>query len=198
MPSRSTQHTNSRPILLIDSDKERANLLCDSLRAAGYQYVLIFPNTIDLIDHVIEAQPAMILIDVESPTRDTLEQLTILRDQAPHPVIMFSQDRDLASIDAAIASGVSAYVTDGIDSEHVQPAIAIAQATFRSLQQLRNELHQAQSNLDERKLIERAKGQLMEQYGLSEDAAYKALRKAAMDQKVRLVDVARALFSEIS
>ena len=183
----------SRRILLVDHDHERASLLRASLAVAGYHDVTVVPDATLLNEQVEELRPAMVLIDVESPSRDTLEQLTTLRDQAPRPVIMFSQDRDLAAIEAAITSGVSAYVTEGIDAAHVQPALAVAQATFSSLQSLRNELTQAKTSLNERKIIERAKGKLMRQQGISEEAAYRSLRKAAMNKKLRLVDVAKAL-----
>lgn len=189
MPS----HDTPRRILLIDPDHERAGLLTSSLAAAGYDEVTVFPDATLLSERVEELRPAMVLIDVESPSRDTLEQLTTLRDQAPRPVIMFSQDRDLAAIEAAIQSGVSAYVTEGIDLAHVQPALAVAQATFATLESLRRELSQAKLNLDERKIIERAKGKLMARQGINEEAAYRSLRKTAMNKKMRLVDVARAI-----
>lgn len=190
-----TTERSRHPILLVDPDGERAALLRSSLHQAGYHDVVICPDTAELIQLVQRLRPSMVLIDVESPSRDTLEQLTLIRDRAPRPVILFSQDRELHTIEAAIASGVSAYVTDGIDPAHVMPAIGIAQATFRSLQSLRSELASTRADLAERKLVERAKGVLMRRHGWDEDQAYQHLRRAAMDQKRKLIDIADTILA---
>lgn len=186
----------AQPILLIDADHERAALLQASLRCGGYAEVVICDDAHNLIDLVSSLRPAMVLIDVESPSRDTLEQLTLMRDHAPRPVVLFSQDRDVDTIEAAITSGVSAYVTDGIDPAHVLPAIGIARATFQNLQSLRTQLDSTRADLAERKIIERAKGVIMRDRGWDEERAYLYLRRTATNQRRRLVDLAQLVIDQ--
>jgi response regulator NasT len=144
---------------------------------------------------VTSFKPDIIFIEVDSPTRDTLEQLTTVRERMPRPVVMFCQDQSYQTIESAIQSGVSAYVTDGTDPEHVRPAIATAMATFASFQHLRQELDETKDSLQERKLVERAKGKLMREKGWSEDRAYQVLRKTAMNRKTRLAEVSQAVLA---
>ena len=187
--------SNSLKILLVDDSQERAAALILALRTCGYENVSC-ANTADVLsDQNRLSRSDIILIDVESPTRDTLEQLTLIRDRQPKPVVLFTQDENVQSIQAAIQSGVSAYVLDGISPSQVRPAIEIAMATFQSFQSLRAELDEARSSLEDQKTVNRAKGILMEKRRLSEEAAYQFLRKAAMDRKRKMADVARDIIA---
>ena len=182
-------------VLVMDERLERAHMLEQAILATGDHTIFHAKNSHGLMEAVLSFCPDIILIEVDSPTRDTLEQLTTVREVAPSPVVMFCQDQSYQTIDAAIRSGVSAYVTDGIDPGHVRPAIATAMATFQSFQSLRKELDQTKSNLKERKLTERAKGKLMRECGWSEEYAYDCMRQAAMDRKVKMTDIARSILS---
>jgi response regulator NasT len=180
-------------ILLVDDSDARAEALERALQDCGFTNVLRSRRATDVLEQVRQSNPDVILIDVESPTRDTLEQLTLIRDKQPRPVVLFTQDQTVQTIQAAIHSGVSAYVTAGISAEQVRPAIEVAIATFKQHQALRDELEQARADLTDRKAVERAKAILMSRHNLNDEQAYHLMRRFAMSRKRRLADVARDL-----
>jgi response regulator NasT len=182
-------------ILLIDESTDRMQSLREALAKCGYVHVISVFTSEDVLERVYATNPDVILIDVDSPTRDTLEQLTLIQQARPKPVVLFTQDQQVQTIQAAIHSGVSAYVTAGISANEVRPAIEVAMASFRNFQKLREELAAARSDLSEVKVINRAKGLIMDQQHLTEDQAYHVIRRAAMNRKVKLADVARDIIS---
>ena len=178
-------------VLLIDDTRARARVLREALQDAGYEVVQAAAAPLALLKAVERAQPDVIIIDVDSPSRDVLEHIVVMTQNAPRPIVMFASDGAEEKIREAVRAGVSAYVVDGIEAARVKPIIDVACARFEEFQRLRGELAQARENLSERKLVERAKGLLMQSRGLSEDDAYHALRKLAMSKKLRLGDVAQ-------
>jgi response regulator NasT len=152
--------------------------------------------TSDNLAHQVRLhQPDVIIVDLESPDRDTLEHMhSISRDQ-PRPIVMFAEDQDSDAIHKAIKAGVSAYIVDGLSSKRVKPVMEVAIARFREYQALRDELAKTKLTLEERKIIDRAKGLLMKRQGMDEEGAYQALRKIAMDRSQKLVEVARNVIS---
>lgn len=180
-------------VLLVDETFERAALLKHALQDAGCKIVAHVSASADLPGLVAELKPDLIILDTESPDRDTLENLCIINRDQPRPIVMFTHDDDSDKIRAAIRAGVSAYVVDGLKSERLRPIMDVAIARFNEFQAMRSDLAKAESQLSERKDVERAKGILMKQRGWSEEEAYQALRKAAMDKGSRLADVARQL-----
>ena len=180
----------STRILLIDESTERVVTLTRILNKCGYDRVTVCSPKDSVLDYVNDINPQVILIDVFSPTRDTLEQLTTIRDEHPTPVVLLSQDDNLQTIESAFKCGVTAYVSNEITCAQAKPIIDTAMLTFASFQHLRNELGEAKLKLEQQKLIERAKGILMSDYELSEEIAYQKLRKFAMDQKRSMADVA--------
>jgi len=183
----------SLSVLLVDDDPERAAIVEPALRAAGYEVVTVVDTATEMLAQVRARRPDVIIIDRDSPDRDTLEHVCMITRDDPRPIVMFTQDQDRTLMRAALEAGVSAYVVDGLSVERVRPIVEVALARFEQWQALRRELDQAQANLAERKLIERAKGIIMKQRGCSEDEAYRALRKMAMDRGKRLVNVAEIL-----
>ncbi len=183
----------STRILLIDESIERSITLTHILNECGYDRVTVCSPKDAVLDYVTDINPQVILIDVFSPTRDTLEQLTTIRDEHPTPVVLLSQDDNYQTIESAFKCGVTAYVSDKITCAQAKPIIDTAMLTFASFQNLRNELGEAKLKLERQKLIERAKGILMSDYNLSEEIAYQKLRKFAMDQKRSMADVARQI-----
>lgn len=180
-------------VLLIDEDQERRALLQDALDAAGFVVVVGTLPGGDLAELVRRARPDVIVMDVDAPDRDTLENMCCLARDLPHPVVMFTHDEDAEKMRTAIRAGVSAYIVGSIASERVKPIVDVAVMRFEQHQALRKELEQARASLAERKVIDRAKGVLMRQRNCGEDAAYQALRKLAMDRNRRLVDVAQSV-----
>lgn len=148
-----------------------------------------------LPERVAALAPDVILIESESPQRDMLEQICVVTQHTPRPIVMFTDDGDQGAIQAAIQAGVAAYVVDGITPKRIEPILQVAIARFESERALRRELDETRTKLAERKLVEQAKGILMTQRGLSEPDAYQLLRKSAMDQNVKVADLARQLVS---
>jgi len=180
-------------VLVVDESPERAEILREGLRLAGYEVTASLTSPIALLKTIDELAPDVIVIDTESPSRDVLEHLVVMSQHTPRPVVMFASDAEPAKIRAAVKAGVSAYVVDGLDATRVKSIIDVAVARFEDFQALRTELAEANTRLSERKLVERAKGLLMKTRGLDEEAAYAALRKLAMDRKLKLVEVAQKI-----
>lgn len=182
-------------ILVIDEDPMRAEALEDALRAAGYETVGVVDPREDVVAKMRELAPDLIIVDMESPSRDTLEDMRRITEERPRPIVMFVDQSDEQAIAEAMRAGISAYVIDGLNPRRVKPILDVAVARFVEYQKLRAELEQTRIDLADRKVIERAKGLLMESRGLSEDQAHKLLRKLAMDQNQRLVEIARSILT---
>jgi len=181
---------NAMRVLLVDEDAERAALLKLALRESGDTVSLHVGSTANLPARVRELEPDVIIIDRESPDRDTLEHVcSVTRDQ-PRPIVFFTQDGDRATIQAAVRAGVSAYVVGGMSAERVRPILDVAMARFDEFQAMRQELDKTKLSLAERKQIERAKGIVMKSRSVDEEEAYVLLRKLAMDRNQRLAQVA--------
>jgi len=183
-----------RVLLVNDTDKPIAELR-EALQRAGYEILADVAHARALL-HAVETQrPDVILIDTESPTRDTLEQLAVMNAAAPRPVVMFSDTADQSVIRAAVRAGVTTYVVDGMSPGKLAPILEVACARFDEEDKLRRRLAEVEQQLADRKDIDRAKGWLMDRHGLSEAEAFELLRGQAMKQGVRLGDVARQLLS---
>lgn len=182
-------------VMLVDRDAERSAILEQALREAGYRIAAKVKEGEDLAAQVLRHQPDVIIIDMEDPGRDTLEQMREIGRHQPKPIVMFSDKRDSDYIRQAVQAGVSAYVVDGLSRERILPIVDVAVARFSEFQALRGELAEAKTQLAERKIIEQAKGVLMQRKGLSEAQAYQLLRKTAMDRNARLGDIAKLLLS---
>ncbi|AWI53941.1 response regulator [Aquabacterium olei] len=175
------------------AEAERTRVLRIALLEAGYNVVATLPGDRFLPERIAQIQPDMIVVDAESQGRDILEHVVMATRDERRPIVMFSDDEDTSHVRRAIAAGVSAYVAAGVPSDHVRPVIEVAMARFEHEEQLRRELADARSQLEERKVVDRAKGLLMSRQGLSEQEAYARLRKAAMDKGIRLAEVAQRL-----
>jgi len=180
-------------VLLVDEDEDRRLAVGATLTGAGYTVVGSIASGRDLMTAIRHERPDVIVIDVDSPDRDALEDLCCIARDAPHPVVMFTHDDDAEKMRTAIRAGVSAYVVGGVSGERVRPIVEVAVMRFEQHQALRAELQQAKASLAERKVIERAKGILMRQRRCSEDEAYQALRRSAMERNRRLAEVAQSV-----
>lgn len=178
-------------VLVIDESRSRAGEICAGLALAGYQVAAILAGSENLTAEVERLQPDVILIDTDSPSRDTLEHLATMNKDMPRPVVIFTQEDGKTAIRDAVKAGVSAYVVDGLDAKRIKPILDVAQARFEESQALRRELEDASKKLSDRKLLDQAKGVLMKARGLDEDAAYHAIRKLAMERGQTMAKVAR-------
>lgn len=177
-------------ILIIDESRARASELCAGLALAGHQVAAVLPSALDLTEQIEDIKPDVILIETDSPSRDTLENLAVMNRNMPRPVIILTQESDAEVMRTAFKAGVSAYIVDKLDLERLKPIVNVAIARFEEHQNLKQELAVATRKLSERKLVEKAKGILMKTRGLDEDQAYAALRKLAMERAQPLGKVA--------
>jgi response regulator NasT len=183
-----------RVLLVNDTDKPIAELE-QALRDAGLEVLPHVAAATGLLKAVQEQQPDVVILDVDSPSRDTLEQLAMLHRHAPRPVVMFSADGNDGLIRDALGAGVAAYVVDGLSPARLAPVLRVAMARFEQQSHVRQRLDELEQKLGDRKDIDRAKALLMERRGMSEADAYAALRQQAMKQGLKLADVARRILS---
>ena len=182
-------------VLIIDESRSRAAELSASLVTAGHQVAAIVHSALDLTRQIEAIKPDIVLIETDSPSRDTLEHLAVMDRAMPRPVIILTADDDTALMRAAFTAGVSAYIVDNLDLARLRPIINVAIARFDAHQALKAELAAATQKLSERKVVERAKGLLMKTRGLDEEAAYAALRGLAMERAQPLAKVAGDLLA---
>jgi response regulator NasT len=192
---RSLPVSESLRIVLVDEKPDRSGDLERVLEAEGYRVVARLSGRDDLRRRLAELAADVVIVDMQSPDRDVLEDMQRLHRENPRPIVMFVDESDSESIRAAVRAGVSAYVVDGDKRRRVKPILEVAIARFQEFQALRSELDAARTTLAERKLIERAKGILMSKRRVSEDEAYRLMRKMAMDRKRRLADVAEQVIA---
>jgi response regulator NasT len=185
----------STRILLVDTRTERGQVLRPILREEGLDVVACISPDQDLLEAIRRHDPEVVLIDIDSPDRDTLESLRTVQASQPRPMVMFTQDDDGASIRRAVEAGVTAYVVDGLETRRVRPIVDAAMAQFTRYQALEDELERAQTKLRERKVIDRAKGIVMQQQGISEPEAFAAMRTLAMRKNKKLVDIAEGVIA---
>jgi response regulator NasT len=180
-------------VMLLDNNTERSEHIKNSLLKAGYPRVLCIEMTvgIDLLKLVRQHAPDIIIIDMESPDRDTLESMRSVDREMPKPIVFFADHSDYQTTQAAINAGVSAYVVDGLPGERIKTVMDVAIARFQAFHDLRSELESYKQRLEDRKDVDKAKGILMQHRQLSEEAAYQLLRKMAMDRNMRIGDAAR-------
>ena len=185
-------------VMIIDNDIKRSKPLKQSLIDNGFEVIAHVENDFNLQAQCLAVNPDVVIIDTESPSRDTLENICVMSMHDPRQIVMFTHDGNKEQIKSATQAGVSAYVVGSIPSERLTPVIDAAVARFEEFKNLRIELSQAKIKLDERKIIERAKGIIMKQRHLDEDAAYEMLRSMAMKKNMRLADLSNQLVETAS
>ncbi|MFA3919266.1 ANTAR domain-containing response regulator [Ruegeria hyattellae] len=180
-------------VVVVEQNQDRAFAIVDALKESGDVDVFVIGNASGLARKIATHSPDIVLIDIDNPSRDMLEELTVASGPMERPVAMFVSGAAGGLAKAAVEAGVSAYVVDGLQAERIKPVIDTAIARFQVLRQMRVELAETRRALEERKVIDRAKGLLMKAKGVPEEEAYALLRKTAMNQNRRVADVAEAL-----
>lgn len=185
--------TNDLTILVIDENAIRASIIEEGLSEAGHFNVKVIHEMQGVARLIETMDPDVIIIDIENPNRDMMEHMFQLTRMISRPIAMFVDRSDTAAIEAAVDAGVSAYVVDGLKKERVKPILDMAVSRFNAFSRLQRELAEARNALEERKVIERAKGILMKMRGLSEEQAFALLRQTAMNEKKKLADIAQSV-----
>ncbi|KLK90802.1 chemotaxis protein CheY [Microvirga vignae] len=192
--------TGQRPlrVAIIEENSIRAAILLDGLRDAGVADVEVIDTMTHMLRRLSTIDPDVIIIGIENPSRDVLEQMFQVSKLVSRPVAMFVDRSDDGMIQAAVEAGVSAYVVDGLRKERVKAIVDMAVSRFNAFDRLQRELVAARNELASRKIIERAKGILMRTRHLSEEEAYALLRQTAMNEKRKLVDIAQSVVTAAS
>jgi response regulator NasT len=180
-------------IVIVDKNPIRAAILEDGLREAGHVQVVRIDEMSHLLQRIYTIDPDVILIDLENPSRDVLEQMFQVSRAVKRPVAMFVDQSDRASIEAAVDAGVSAYIVGGLRKDRVQNILDLCISRFNAFSRLETELEKTRSALEERKIIDRAKGILMKAKNLSEENAYALMRKTAMNENKKIAEVAQSV-----
>jgi two-component system, response regulator / RNA-binding antiterminator len=182
-------------IALIDKNPLRAAVLEEGLREAGHMSVVRIDDTAELLDRLRVIDPDVILIDLESPSRDVLEQMFVVSRSVARPVAMFVDHSDTAMINAAMDAGVSAYIVDGLRKDRVKPILDTTISRFNVFAKLKGELEQAKSQIEDRKAIDRAKALIMRAKSIPEEQAYALMRQTAMNENKKIADIARSIIT---
>src|SRR6201997_2630078 len=186
---------SSPKIVIVDESPIRAAILEEGLREAGFTGVVHISEMQSLLARIYALDPDIILIDLENPSRDVLEQMFQVSRAVRRPIAMFVDQSDAASIQASVDAGVSAYIVDGLKKERIKSILDLCISRFNAFSRLRNELEQTKSALEERKVIDRAKGILMKAKNLTEDAAYTLLRRTAMNENRKIAEIAQSVIT---
>ncbi len=180
-------------MLLIDDGAHRVALIRDELTRQGHEVVGVIDSALVIHECVTRLSPDVVIVDSESPSRDTLEHIATLAGSSPRPVVVFAEDDSDAPLQQAMRAGVSAYVVAGLQPHRLASVLKVAIARFEQERSLREQLGEAEAQLSLRRTVERAKAILMQQGGLDEDAAHRQLRKLAMDRGEKLVPLAERI-----
>jgi two-component system, response regulator / RNA-binding antiterminator len=186
---------SSPKIAIVDENPIRAAILEEGLREAGFTAVEHVGEMNNLLARIYQIDPDVILIDLENPSRDVLEQMFQVSRAVRRPIAMFVDQSDAASLQASVEAGVSAYIVDGLKKERIKPILDLCISRFNAFAKLQDELDRTKSALEDRKVIERAKGILMKAKGLTEDEAYVLLRSTAMREKKKISEIAQSILT---
>ncbi|MGY3615303.1 ANTAR domain-containing response regulator [Bradyrhizobium sp. USDA 10063] len=186
---------SSPKIVIVDESPIRAAILEEGLREAGYTSVVHISEMHSLLARIYAVDPDIIVIDLENPSRDVLEQMFQVSRAVRRPIAMFVDQSDAASIQASVEAGVSAYIVDGLKKERIKPILDLCVSRFNAFARLQDELDRTKHALEERKVIDRAKGILMKLKGLTEEEAYVLLRSTAMREKKKIGEIAQSILT---
>jgi response regulator NasT len=185
----------SPKIVIVDESPIRAAILEEGLREAGYTSVVRISEMQSLLARIYALDPDIIVIDLENPSRDILEQMFQVSRAVRRPIAMFVDQSDSASIQASVDAGVSAYIVDGLKKERIKPILDLCVSRFNAFAKLQDELDRTKHALEERKVIDRAKGILMKLKGLTEEEAYVLMRSTAMREKKKIGEIAQSILT---
>jgi two-component system, response regulator / RNA-binding antiterminator len=185
----------SLKIVIVDESPVRAAILADGLREAGFTQVIRIEETANLLARIYGVDPDVVLIDLENPSRDVLEQMFQVSRAVKRPIAMFVDQSDSASIQASVDAGVSAYIVDGLKKERIKHILDLCISRFNAFARLQAELETTKTALEERKVIDRAKGILMKARNLSEEEAYALMRRTAMNENRKIAEIAQSILT---
>jgi response regulator NasT len=182
-------------IAIVDESVARSAIIAAGLRDGGYENIVIIGKVQALLAEVVRIDPDVILIDLENPSRDVLEQMFTVSRVVRRPIAMFVDHSDDETIEAAVEAGVSAYIVDGFKKERMKPILNMCISRFNAFARLEAELQATKTKLQKRELVDRAKLLLMERRNIPESEAYALMRRAAMNEKKQIAEIAQAILT---
>jgi response regulator NasT len=185
-------------VMLVEEDAARLDWVRQELEQAGLEVIAHGGSLLEIEEEVARGKPDLIIVESESPSRDTLEQLCVLGPVCPHPIVMFTDDTDSDKLRRAVRAGVSAYVVSGLAADRVRPVLEAAIARFEAFRELEARLARTQATLEEKERIERAKRLLIKREGMSEEDAYRAMRRLAMTERAQLSEIAARILKRFA
>src|ERR1700709_115983 len=186
---------SSPKIVIVDESPIRAAILEEGLREGGFTGVVQISEMQSVLARIYALDPDVILIDLENPSRDVLEQMFQVSRAVRRPIAMFVDQSDAASIQASVDAGVSAYIVDGLKKERIKPILDLCISRFNAFARLQGELDRTKTALEDRKVIDRAKGILMKAKKISEEQAYTLLRQTAMNENKKISEIAQSVIT---
>src|SRR3979411_522731 len=186
---------SSPKIGIVDESPIRAAILEEGLREAGFTHVVHISEMQGLLARIYEHDPDVILIDLENPSRDVLEAMFQVSRAVRRPIALFVDQSDAASIQGPLDAGVSAYIVDGLKKERIKPILDLCISRFNAFSKLQDELDRTKSALEDRKIIDRAKGILMKLKGLQEHDDRVLLRSTAVREQKKIGEIAQSILT---
>jgi response regulator NasT len=183
----------SMRIAIIDESAARASIIQEGLATLEDCELFVVTDRRGLLARIAGFDPDIVLMDLGNPSRDVLEEYFAVSRALQRPIAMFVDESDDESIIASVDAGVSSYVVDGLTPNRIRPILDLAVTRFNAFSRLQRDLAEAKGQLAERDAVDKAKRILMDTRGLPEPKAYAEMRKAAMNQGKRIVDIAEAI-----
>jgi len=178
-------------VLLVDDNQPRADAVESQLLAGGLSEILRLSPGQRLADAVEDLSPDVVIVDMARPDRDSLDGIREVNRLRPRPIVMFVDHDDTTFMEEAIDAGVSSYNLVGSAIPDVKPIVQTALAIFRRYQKVADDLSRAESQLQERVIIQKAKAILIQSRRIAEPQAHKWLRQNAMNSGKRMVEIAQ-------
>lgn len=183
--------------ILINEGLDSNELLEKTLLDNDYRLIFKGSKIENVLEVDIVKEPELIVINIAKANASLIQQLRIINQYYPLPIVIFTEDSRDDAIEHAIEAGVSAYVVDGLEENRILPILRTAQIRFKQNQSIKQEVNNLKSTLAERKIIDRAKGLVMAEQSCTEDEAYKLMRTTAMNQNIRLAVLAQDIIDAV-
>jgi response regulator NasT len=187
--------TRSLKIAVADDEADMRDYFARILPRLGHEVVVAARNGRELVERCYGAQPDLLIVDIAMPELDGIAAAAEICRSGPLPVILVSGRHDAETLERAADPHIMAYLVKPIKQADLEPAIALAVRRFEQFRALRQETSDLRQALEERKLVERAKGILMKRAGLDEQQAFRRLQKLASDSNRRLVEIAESILT---
>lgn len=180
-------------IVLAHPDPGRRAELTETLESLGHEVIAATSTRSGLVGAGIAREADLIVTAAELVDGDGVDALLEIEKHAPLPAVVLARHEDMEEVEKALADHVMAYLAEPVTKDDLRPTVQLVRRRFEQFEDLRQEVDDLREALAARKLIEKAKGKLMERHELSEDDAYRRLQKMASSRRIKMIEVAKAI-----